>query len=90
MVQKTPEETNVLEMLQFCVLRMQKDGKIYQLGNLLCSLPHLQLITLIIVQDIFRNRFFDAKEHVNIVRATGNIKLIRTIREVMIMFIKSF
>lgn len=83
-------------MLQCCVLKTPKKGKIqlHQLGNLLCSLPHLQLVTPIIVQDIFMNRFFDAKEHVNKSKSNRkhktNLPPPPPIREVMIMLIKSF
>ena len=83
-------------MLQCCVLKTPKKGKIQlrELGNPLCSLPHLQLGTLIVVQDIFMNRFFDAEEHVN--KSKSNRKCKTNLpppppgREVMIMLIKSF
>lgn len=96
MVWKNPEETNILKRLQCCVLKMPKKGKIQlrQLGNLLCSLPHLQLVTLIVVQDIFMSRFFDAKEHVNESKSNRkrktNLPPPPPVREVMIMLIKSF
>lgn len=86
MAWKSPEKNKCTYILQLCASRKRKDGKIssfYQLGNLLCSLPHLKLITLIIVQDIFIKGLFDAKEHVSRMRATGNIKLIPIIREVI-------
>ena len=96
MVWKNPEETNILKMLQCCVLKTPKKGKIQlrQPGNSLCSLPYLQLVTLIIVQDIFMNRFFDAKEHVNKSESNRKHKTDLppppSIREVTIMLIKSF